>query len=373
MKNINGLNVLKAINFFSLVYIISSFLGSFLDDLMYKLGSIILIFIGSAIIFFIKKIYVSEYSNFLNESRNGISVLGVIFLITLLREDFSSKFDALAPFIIIYIVSCVIILRLLRQAKNSTENKTIQRLNYIYSFSILAIAIVFGFESFRSFLFKSIIGLWHLIPNIVYKILYWIIYGVAYVLSIPFEFLLNLLKLRKLDLKGMGGVKGMKGVDKDFQSKIDYVFNSELFRIVVWVLVISFIVYVIYKIFNKNAIIKHNEQEFEEEKEFISEDDFAAPSFLKKISELVKIRNNNESIRFYYQKLLRLCKKKEIEILCSDTSLDVNSKSGFDINQMSYLRHLYIRVRYGKYIVSDEDYREFVKTFKLLDTENRRD
>ena len=90
---------------------------------------------------------------------------------------------------------------------------------------------------------------------------------------------------------------------------------------------------------------------------------------LKKFSELMRSKSNNEIIRLYYLKILKLCLKKQIDIANADTSQDVNEKSGFASSQMADIRETYIKIRYSSYQASKKDLKDFVDNFKIISRE----
>lgn len=68
-----------------------------------------------------------------------------------------------------------------------------------------------------------------------------------------------------------------------------------------------------------------------------------------KAKNLFRPKDIREQIRYYYKKYLSKLDKKGIDIIVSDTSLDINIKAEKDMDKevIDGLRDIYIEARYG--------------------------
>ena len=191
----DGLIGLKIVNYYSLIQAIAVFFSSFAFIVLVKwmmFGGLIII---SSFLYFKRKSYLSDYETFREDSKKGFIMMGLLVFLTIYKVDYASQMNALAPFILVFIVSCVTILRIQRQRERTRENELMSRLNYVYSFSLILLAFLFGSETTRALFAKGIVGLWNSAPEYVLRTLSWLYFAIMYILAKPFEFVVYLIKL----------------------------------------------------------------------------------------------------------------------------------------------------------------------------------
>ncbi len=86
-------------------------------------------------------------------------------------------------------------------------------------------------------------------------------------------------------------------------------------------------------------------------------------SSLRKIPQLFRKRSNSERIREYYLRIMKLLIKKKIKLELSDTSLDINNKSGLSAKNMRIIRRIYIQIRYKNEEPSKSQLDEFIESY----------
>ncbi|WP_261487155.1 hypothetical protein [Acididesulfobacillus acetoxydans] len=79
-------------------------------------------------------------------------------------------------------------------------------------------------------------------------------------------------------------------------------------------------------------------------------------------------RNRAETIRHYYERFLSLSLKRNISLLHSDTTSEIEKKGEehFDKGVLKDMRAIYIRVRYGEEACGEDRVREFAGLLKRL-------
>lgn len=367
----DGLVGLKIVNYFSLILAIALFFSSFHFILIVKLVMFGALILTSSILYFKRKSYLSDYENFREDTIKGLIVVGVLVFLTIYKVDYARQMNALAPFILVYIVSCVTILRIQRQRERTSENELMSRLNYVYSGFLILLAFLFGSESSRAFFAKGIVELWNSVPEYVLLTLSWLYFAIMSILSKPFEFLVYLINLfrslgLKLDRDEPVNIFKLFVDEGSYEALFGVILKSNFVKIIIWGAIISLVIYFLLKIFSGSSEKRNRSKDFEEEKEFFIGNSGGQVGLLKKFSELMRSKSNNELIRLYYSKILKLCLKKQINIGNEDTSQDVSEKSGFDATQMAGIRETYIKIRYSSYQASKKDLKDFVKNYKII-------
>lgn len=372
----DGLVGLKTVNYFSLILVVLAFFNSFniVPVVKWTLFGITLVAFG--ILYFSRKAYQTDHTTFLDESKKGFIVIAVLLVLSLEKKEAFLKINDLAPFVLVYIVSCITVLRIQRQREHTSENKLISRLNYIYSFSLILLAFLLGAESSRKFIWKALVGLWYLVPRAILNSLPHIYLAVMYVLVKPFELIIYLIKLAKAFFAGKTLImdenvllkNAFENIDP-YEARMTALLHNKIIPFIVWAVIISLTLLFLVKFFQARGEKRNKNERFEEEKEFLIGENKGTPGFVKRAAEYMKFRNNNELIRLYYSKILKLCLKKQVNLESGDTSLDVNRKSGFDPTRMEALRDTYIKVRYSDYTANKNEVKEFAKNVKNIEKE----
>jgi hypothetical protein len=201
----------------------------------------------------------------------------------------------------------------------------------------------------------------------------WLLLGVGYLLAILFNALMALIK--KLGIKP-------QGLDSIFQTNkiqspkteegkvlIDKLLNSPIFNIIIKTFVILLVVYIILRLFKGLMNSENQQEEYSEEKEFILRPEDQDKYHRRGLFEFLKPMNRNEQIRLYYQKYLRTCIDKGIDITERDTTEEISNKSQIKLDKklIDDIRNIYIKIRYGEKESTKEmvkEMGEYVKNIK---------
>lgn len=366
----DGLVILKTINYLSAILALLTYIASFEFLPMVKWGIFGVVILAAGTVFFTRRLFELDHGTFLHETKQGFALMGILIFLAIYKGNYVVVLNTLSPYVLIYLVSSVTVLRLQRQKQHTGENKLISRLNYMYSFLLIGFAFLLGEEHSRAYIGKILKILWKEVPEYIVKTLYELWFFIMAILAKPFIWIVSLLNGRKLDAdiweKGVGKGKPMHNFEDPYVDKLSAILNSNFVRFIIWMIILSLVIYVIFEIFQRGRNRSTNTESYEEEKEFIRRDSQRGPGMLQKMMRQMKPKGNNQLIRYYYGKLLKLCQKKQIEIKKGDTSLDVNKKSGLPPEKMTAIRETYIKVRYSDYLANKEELKRFIKTIREI-------
>jgi lysylphosphatidylglycerol synthetase-like protein (DUF2156 family) len=330
----------------------------------------VILIIATSLLFIYKNMHRLKYGDFLDEFNNGLLILVVILIISVLSFNFTKVAMAIAPFIIIYFVSSIILLRSLRILEYTKDNKYVHKLNLKYSALVITISFILSIETIRN-AFKIGIGLiYEGISALILLLATLLFMTVGTIMEKIISFIFSLLKHSKVKLNADSGEKALKFKKKDLNS--DYLLNNPVFEkwlhIILWVTIIILVFYITYRIFKKTNKKDKGLEFYEEEKETIIKTKTNDKSLLRRLTNIFKAKNNNEFIRFYYIKYLKLCLKNKINILESDTSLEINdkAKNSFSSDNINILRDIYIKSRYSGEEIDDKSLSRFLECFKKI-------
>ena len=110
------------------------------------------------------------------------------------------------------------------------------------------------------------------------------------------------------------------------------------------------------------------QDEYTEEKELILRKEETAKRAKKDFFNFLKPKNYNEQVRLYYQKYMRKCIDRDVEITEMDTTEEINNKSQirFDKNIIDDIRNIYIKIRYGEKESTKEIVKEMGEYYKEI-------
>jgi hypothetical protein len=195
----------------------------------------------------------------------------------------------------------------------------------------------------------------------------WFFLGVGYLMSIAFNAIMALIKNQGSEFIFQPN-KTKLPMTKEGDVLIDKLLNSQIFNIIIRAFVILLVAYIIIKLFNGLANNESVQEEYLEEKEFILRSEDQGKYHRRGLFEFLKPKNSNEQIRFYYQKYLRNCMDKGIEITERDTTEEISNKSQikFDKKLIDNIRNIYIKIRYGEKESTKEMAREMGEYVKRI-------
>lgn len=310
-----------------------------------------------------KTITKTRYGDMMDNFKKSLIIIAIFILFSLLHGKFNMLNKYSSSFMIIYIISSIILMRNLRYFEYNSNFGKINKLSITYSILIIGISFVLGIEKVRHLMVTGIKTGYNFIIDVLFKILYWAIIGIGYLGLFISNKVSKAIIEKDIKIEQHGSPVTEKNQDMPKVKPINIEWLRTLLKVLLGTLMIFLIVYAIIKLFKRRTSINESKEEYEEEKEFI---------YVKKKGDkrnsIIRPRNLNDRIRFYYRKFLKKCKKENIPILDSDTTLDVNYKANesYDDEALEKIREEYIKVRYGENPIDNDEYNKFYENYKKI-------
>lgn len=348
-----------------LVYVLAIFLflplitAKSIDELIY-----LIIYCIITIPMIIKGMSVVRYDNELDIFRKGIYLCLGTCIVSFFIGGIHIFTDFSAYYVIIYLVSSVILLRNLRFEEYNMDNKEGRKINNRYSIIIVISSAILSIAYVREIVVKIIKNSYIYIIDLFMYLFAWLFLGIGYLMSIVYNALISLIKKSGIKTQGLESIMQNKKIKspevEEGKVLIDKLLNNQIFKIAVKAIVILLIVYIILRIFRGLINSERKNEEYLEEKEFILKSKEIDKTSKNKIFDFIRPRSNEEKIRRYYQKYIKKCLDKNIEIKEIDTTEEIRNKSESKFNPkiIDNIRNIYIKIRYGKKEASKETVKE---------------
>lgn len=321
--------------------------------------AIIFIIATSLIIFFYINNSLFKGNYFIHADKIKKSYLLFVPLIYLrfMLDGFVISIGGAIPFIIIFIFSSIILLRTIRHLDSNMGMKTIRKNNIKNIFILTSIFPIIFFQNLRD-----------IIRVFFDKSLSIISYPLAFIGKIIGN-ILELILGQNKDIQeeiiiGEGAGEISKMPVEEFGETVgnvatDYTILKNIFFILFLILVI----YSIYRILRNSGKSTFEDTDYVELREYIKDD--------KKKRNMFKRdkypSNPAEQIRYYYRRFLNKIDKSGIQILKTDTSIEINEKAN-EVYQkdISRIREIYINSRYSNSEAEEKDVKEMEELCRKL-------
>ncbi len=345
--------------------------------LSYSIFDKILLLIFSLYVFHLlyKDLKEVKYGNFIDFFKKSLPIVFFILFISIFFRYSPEKSlnieKFVLPYLFIYFVSSVFLLRILRYLEYNPLEKRIVIINMRYSIGIILLSIILSISYIRNAIFTLVLGSFDFLVNmfivafgVIFIIIGYILQKFIYFL-IPFLTSKGIIKINpqrfeSLDLSKIKNIfRFLMGQGKSSWSILD-----TILIIGFSVFVISMAILIIFWLIKREGISYKREEIYKEEKEFI----FNNKNFYQRIISMIKRRRDFNIIREYYRKYLLESKRRGVEILPSHTTLDIyeKTKNIFDPKILSQLREIYIFVRYNIKNPSSQLVKDFLSLYKKM-------
>lgn len=316
--------------------------------------SVFFILVATILIYlYIKKsLFKGNYYVYVYQLRWILLLYIVVIFIRLLLDGVKGSISYASPFIIVYLLSSIMLVRTIRHLDSRMSMEKIRRNNIKYLVIIFVVFSIAAFDSLREFIWKPIEkGLDGLITAVFYP-LYLFCKNIDPPTETPIEEMMEY-------EPGMDEAADME-VEELRNILEEYVpWDFTMFKRILGVLLALVLIYIVYKVIMKAGYSRgYKSIEYTEEREYIKK-----PKKRKKLFRREKYpRELREQIRYYYRRYLDKLIKEDINISNSDTSTEINEKAeeifGKEIEE---IRDIYIYSRYSSKEV-DEGMVEKMKT-----------
>lgn len=327
-----------------------------LVSIYFIVGSSILIY-GYMTRFFMKGSF-DEYIDILKRTYIIYTVIGILALI---YRGFNNFVNFSIPFIIIYLMTTIILVRILRHIEAGMERGKIRRTNIKYLGAISIISSIVTLDSLRESILFLMQKSYLLSVDILMKIFYYPIIVIAGFIGKIIHFLMELTMRSQVTQEIAQEAAG----EDFFSPEAIEVVTFKSFRVIIEVALTILIIYFIIKVIAKVGDRSHNILEYTEEREYIKE----SKKKKKRVGKEKFPRELKEQIRYYYRRYLEKLYKKKVKILKTDTSIQVNEKAQEVIeneDEIEMIRKIYIDSRYGDKNVDKEVVEEIERLYKKV-------
>lgn len=319
-------------------------------------------------VYFIEKgLYTTGYEDFADEFKIIIKfVFLILFASLIFRGPFKIQENTMA-YIIIYVITSVLLLRMLRIDKYESNHKNEERLNAVYAVSLSGAAFALSVRTVREFIFYYLNSALTFVLDLIGKAVMYVLIPIGYFTS----YLSQLFK--GLHLKGNVQMNTTQTSDNNVLKDQDpkwakAVIESKNFEFILKIIFVVIVVFVLFLIFRRAHKSSQKEEAFEEERESIIFENKKQKKSKSLFDSFFKPQGVENAIRWYYVKFLKLCRKSGINYSKSDTSLDINKEacSVYDKTVLEKFRDIYIRARYGTAPCASKDESEASSLFKKM-------
>lgn len=265
------------------------------------------------------------------------------------------------PFIIIYILTSIVLLRSIRHLDSGLESSKIKRTNRIYLVTMIVTFSIVRIDGLRGFLKSAFDKLMDLVVKIIYLPIQ--------ILSLLIQKFMDSLGDNKKMLEGLDNILLAPEREAILPEELEELAekvartNSQVYRNIGIFFFTLILIYIIYKLLVKTENKKYESLEYTEEREYIKRNE-------EKKRFLFRERYPSEfkdQIRYYYRKYLNKLDKGGVEILKSDTSSSVNEKAEESFpEEISEIREIYIESRYGEKEVKEKTVERMKSLYKKL-------
>lgn len=281
----------------------------------------------------------SEYIDKLKKTYIVYVVVGVLLLV--IAEGYYNFINPSIPFIIIYLMSTTMLIRSIRHLEAGMDIKKIRQVNYRYLGAISVISLIVSLDKLRNSIFYMIKQTYLFLIDIVMKILYYPIMIIMIGVNKVIIFIQNMIRNSSNEHKQLvEKFTDELPVEKNVQTVISSPTSHRLIEILLIILTI----YLIYKLILKSGNRTYKGLEYTEEREYIKDPKEKKKRFFRERYP----KELKGQIRYFYRRYLEKLDNKKVQILKSDTSLEVNEKAEEVFKEgIEKIRNIYIDSRYG--------------------------
>lgn len=264
------------------------------------------------------------------------------------------------PFILIYIVTMILLIRNLRNQEHMLSSRKSKKQIYIYLFGVFIVSLIGSLPGVRAFIINSVEKLYILMANTIFKVGYFIIAVIANIFFGFFGlFIDNEISKKNVDvlLENISR-NNTTGNENNYVPTLRNI--SPILNIIIAIIVLSFIAFIIIKIVKVKGKRSIEGLSYTEKREFIKLE--KRKTIIKR--DLYLYKNNREKVRYYYKKYLKSLTKDNVKLKSSDTSLDILKKAENQVLNNKDIREIYIKSRYSSKDIKEKDIEEMKKYIK---------
>ncbi len=324
-------------------------------------ASIVFILVYTLIIFlYIKRSLLRGNHYLYANTFKKIHILYIfVIYFRLLLDGFDGSVSHAAPFIIIYILSSVILTRTIRHIDSNMEMEKIRKDNIKHLIFIALVFIIVTFDKLRSTIWTAISTFFEKLLYILFYPFYLIARNIVVEPGSPETEMGEVIDdfFIIVDLENLENTEGYEELARKFLKLVS------IMKTILIVILAAILIYIVYKIIIKLGSRNYVGEGFTEEREYIKRKKKKGGLFNREKYP----KEFREQIRYYYRRYLEKLERSDIEILETDTSLEVNKKAEEIFDEgIEDIREIYINTRYGEKSVDGTTVEEIKSLYKRL-------
>lgn len=321
-----------------------------------KRGIIFFVFVGVLTYIYIKKaLERGNHRQYVNRLRISYGIYAFLMLVRTPLYEISVPINNSLVFIVVYLVSSIILVRLQRHIDSKMDIKKIRKTNIRYLLILALVFLVLMSDGYKTYITDGV--------NNFIDIVYYPMYLLTRNLDLT-GILEKQDSIYEVDAEQEQIYEGLGySGEADFEKKGTIAKYLNVIVAVSVLIAAIIIILFIAKLFIKGGEKKNKKHviEYVEEREFIKDG-------RKKKQRILDIypHDPKEQVRYYYRKYLRKVNNVS-KIESTDTSLDVNNKAvGFNKEIIEKIRNIYINIRYGNKEAKEDTVKEIENLYNKL-------
>lgn len=338
-----------------------------IDQLIY-----LAIYCITAILVILKGMSVIRYDIESDIFKRGLYLCLGTFILSLALGSNSVFISLSSYYVIIYLVSSVILLRNLRFLEYNRDSREGRRINNRNSIIIVLFSGLLSISNITVILIGIIKNAYFYIADLFMHMFAWVFLSIGYLISAAINVLMAIIKKLGSNTQKLEPILQDSNINppqvKEGEVLIDRLLNNAAFQVAVRAFVIILTVYIILRLFRGLTKRESENEEYSEEKEFIINSKSGDNSSRNRFLDFMKPRSNEQKVRQYYQKYIKRCLDKDIEINEMDTTEEIRNKSQkkFEKTIINNIRNIYIKIRYGEKEASKETVKEMGEYYSAI-------
>ena len=292
-----------------------------------------------------KSLLEGSHSEYAYKIKNTYVLCFILGYISAKAFGLDGHINTALPFYTIYFISSLILLRTIRHIDSNMDVEKIRKNNIKYLMLIALVTPISASQDLRNYI-------WIRFKHLFEKLMIIVFYPM-YLIGKLFDRDWRKIKVGSslFEEVGKDTVYNLELQEATEEAEIlDFTILKIIFASILFLMV----VFIVYKLIMKSSTRQYSDISYTEEREFIRDTSRKKRRrwfFREKYP--VDLR---EQVRFFYRKYLEKLKRENVNILKSDTSLDVNQKAREILDHgIDDLRKIYIKCRYSKEEITEED------------------
>lgn len=292
-----------------------------------------------------KSLLEGSHSEYAYKIKNTYVLCFILGYISAKAFGLDGHINTALPFYTIYFISSLILLRTIRHIDSNMDVEKIRKNNIKYLMLIALVTPISASQDLRNYI-------WIRFKYLFEKLMIIVFYPM-YLIGKLFDRDWRKIKVGSslFEEVGKDTVYNLELQEATEEAEIlDFTILKIIFASILFLMV----VFIVYKLIMKSSTRQYSDISYTEEREFIRDTSRKKRRrwFLRE-KYPVDLR---EQVRFFYRKYLEKLKRENVNILKSDTSLDVNQKAREILDHgIDDLRKIYIKCRYSKEEITEED------------------